>query len=270
MEVLAARLSSSAVAPVEPYSERAPAGARRAGTGRARGNASPSGRPGDLAAGARRCLRPLRQRRRAPAAQARPHAADRRGRGAGACGAGGDDRANRARCTKAAGSPASLGAVSTSTAPVSASSNSFFPHAAASRSDRPSQYARGAPSRSTRRRCKLYASIETLSLPSALLPDPRTWKVTSSSLTCLAGRSTRNALLNIHTAAQGGRSADWNAARAQAHRGDTRAHRGVPVHIVAARLGDRAETILATYAHQLPQSDERAAERVAALLSSTA
>jgi len=45
---------------------------------------------------------------------------------------------------------------------------------------------------------------------------------------------------------------------------------GVPVHIVAARLGDRAETILATYAHLLPQSDELAAERVAALLSSTA
>jgi integrase len=35
---------------------------------------------------------------------------------------------------------------------------------------------------------------------------------------------------------------------------------GVPVHIVAARLGDRAETILATYAHLLPQSDELAAE----------
>jgi integrase len=41
---------------------------------------------------------------------------------------------------------------------------------------------------------------------------------------------------------------------------------GVPVHIVAARLGDDPKTVLATYAHLLPQSDELAAERVAALL----
>jgi integrase len=37
----------------------------------------------------------------------------------------------------------------------------------------------------------------------------------------------------------------------------------IPVHMVAARLGDRAETVLATYAHLLPQSDEQAAERMA-------
>jgi integrase len=42
---------------------------------------------------------------------------------------------------------------------------------------------------------------------------------------------------------------------------------GVPVHIVAARLGDDPKTVLATYAHLLPQSDELAAERVAALLA---
>jgi integrase len=42
---------------------------------------------------------------------------------------------------------------------------------------------------------------------------------------------------------------------------------GVPVHIAAARLGDRAETVLSTYAHLLPQSDELAAERVAAVIS---
>jgi integrase len=41
---------------------------------------------------------------------------------------------------------------------------------------------------------------------------------------------------------------------------------GVPVHIVAARLGDDPATVLGTYAHLLPQSDELAAERVAALL----
>ncbi len=41
---------------------------------------------------------------------------------------------------------------------------------------------------------------------------------------------------------------------------------GVPVHIVAARLGDTPTTLLNTYAHLLPQSDEVAAERVAALL----
>lgn len=42
---------------------------------------------------------------------------------------------------------------------------------------------------------------------------------------------------------------------------------GVPVHIVAARLGDDAKTVLTTYAHLLPQSDELAAERVAAALA---
>ena len=44
---------------------------------------------------------------------------------------------------------------------------------------------------------------------------------------------------------------------------------GVPVHIVAARLGDDPKTILGTYAHLLPQSDEMAAERVAAALVMT-
>jgi integrase len=42
---------------------------------------------------------------------------------------------------------------------------------------------------------------------------------------------------------------------------------GVPVHVVAARLGDNANTVLATYAHLLPQSDQLAAETVAALLA---
>jgi integrase len=41
---------------------------------------------------------------------------------------------------------------------------------------------------------------------------------------------------------------------------------GVPVHIVAARLGDDPNTVLATYAHLLPRSDEQAAEKVAALI----
>jgi integrase len=42
---------------------------------------------------------------------------------------------------------------------------------------------------------------------------------------------------------------------------------GVPVHIVAARLGDDPKTLLSTYAHLLPQSDELAAERLAAALA---
>jgi integrase len=42
---------------------------------------------------------------------------------------------------------------------------------------------------------------------------------------------------------------------------------GVPVHIVAARLGDDPKTILGTYAHLPPQSDEMAAERIAAALA---
>jgi integrase len=41
---------------------------------------------------------------------------------------------------------------------------------------------------------------------------------------------------------------------------------GVPLHVMAGRLGDRAETLLATYAHLLPHSDEQAAETVAAAL----
>jgi hypothetical protein len=40
----------------------------------------------------------------------------------------------------------------------------------------------------------------------------------------------------------------------------------VPPHIVAGRVGDDPKTILATYAHLLPQSDEQAAEGFASLL----
>jgi hypothetical protein len=39
------------------------------------------------------------------------------------------------------------------------------------------------------------------------------------------------------------------------------------VHVVAARVGDTPTTVLSTYPHLLPQSDEIAAERVAAALS---
>ena len=42
---------------------------------------------------------------------------------------------------------------------------------------------------------------------------------------------------------------------------------GVPVHIVAARLGDTPQTLLSTYAHLLPSSDETAAERIAQALT---
>jgi integrase len=42
---------------------------------------------------------------------------------------------------------------------------------------------------------------------------------------------------------------------------------GIPVHVVAARLGDRPETLLKTYAHLLPASDGEAAVRVASLLA---
>jgi hypothetical protein len=40
------------------------------------------------------------------------------------------------------------------------------------------------------------------------------------------------------------------------------------VHVVAARLGDRPETILQSYAHLLPQSDEHAARALADALVS--
>jgi integrase len=42
---------------------------------------------------------------------------------------------------------------------------------------------------------------------------------------------------------------------------------GVPVHVAAARLGDAPRTILDTYAHLLPQSDEAVATIVATALS---
>jgi hypothetical protein len=41
----------------------------------------------------------------------------------------------------------------------------------------------------------------------------------------------------------------------------------IPVHITAARLGDTPTTVLDRYAHLLPQSDELAAERVAAAIA---
>ena len=41
---------------------------------------------------------------------------------------------------------------------------------------------------------------------------------------------------------------------------------GVPLHVVAGRLGDDARTLLGTYAHLLPHSDAMAAEAVAAVL----
>jgi integrase len=43
---------------------------------------------------------------------------------------------------------------------------------------------------------------------------------------------------------------------------------GVPVHIVAARIGDDPKTVLSVYSHLLPQSDEMAAERIAGALVS--
>jgi integrase len=42
---------------------------------------------------------------------------------------------------------------------------------------------------------------------------------------------------------------------------------GVPLHVVAARLGDNPATVLHVYAHLLPQSDTAAAGRIAALLA---
>jgi hypothetical protein len=41
---------------------------------------------------------------------------------------------------------------------------------------------------------------------------------------------------------------------------------GVPLHIVAARLGDDPRTTLAVYSHLLPSSDSAAADAVAAIL----
>lgn len=42
---------------------------------------------------------------------------------------------------------------------------------------------------------------------------------------------------------------------------------GVPLHVVAARLGDDPKTVLSTYAHLLPHSDAMAADAVAAAIA---
>lgn len=42
---------------------------------------------------------------------------------------------------------------------------------------------------------------------------------------------------------------------------------GVPLHVVAARIGDHPATMLSTYAHLLPSTDSAAAEQVAALVA---
>jgi integrase len=44
---------------------------------------------------------------------------------------------------------------------------------------------------------------------------------------------------------------------------------GVPVHVVAARLGDHPQTLLSTYAHLLPHSDVMAADAIAAAIVNT-
>ncbi len=41
---------------------------------------------------------------------------------------------------------------------------------------------------------------------------------------------------------------------------------GIPLHVVAARLGDDAKTLLSVYSHLLPHSDSEAAAVVAAAL----
>jgi integrase len=41
---------------------------------------------------------------------------------------------------------------------------------------------------------------------------------------------------------------------------------GVPLHVVAARLGDDPKTVLSVYSHLLPHSDEMAAEAIASVL----
>lgn len=82
------------------------------------------------------------------------------------------------------------------------------------------------------------------------------------------GRSTlSNAHPPVRRAPQGRRDPHGDAPRPAPHRRDPGAHRRRPVHIVAARLGDDPRTVLATYASLLPQSDEIAAERVAAALA---
>ena len=42
---------------------------------------------------------------------------------------------------------------------------------------------------------------------------------------------------------------------------------GIPIHVVAGRLGDKPETILKAYAHLLAHSDEQAALQMAELIA---
>lgn len=99
-------------------------------------------------------------------------------------------------------------------------------------------------------------------------PATRTTTAISSSPTRSADRSERNA-------SHGGSpsTARLRASRlGPCTRSGTRRRRSrsprASRYIVAARLGDDAKTVLASYAHLLPQSDELAAERIAAALVS--
>ena len=88
--------------------------------------------------------------------------------------------------------------------------------------------------------------------------------------TSLAADPPRSAHRLVSPASQGSRDTERDAAHLAPHCRDAGPDRRCPVHIVAARLGDDPKTVLDTYAHLLPQSDEIAAERVAIAIADTA
>lgn len=92
-----------------------------------------------------------------------------------------------------------------------------------------------------------------------------------SGLDALGGHGRRGELptgsvISFATHRKSGRDSDRNPAHPAPTAATLILTSGRLVHIAAARLGDHPRIVLSTYAHLLPQSDELAAERVAAAI----
>jgi integrase len=160
------------------------------------------------------------------------------------------------------------GARSTSTGPGWRSPSSWRRPAVASASAHRSRPARGARSRSTQRPSTHCAATATPSGSSATSPSMPTGTATWSSPTSLGTRSIRSGSPSGSGSTRKAAGIPTGTLHVLRHTAATLAlTNGVPVHIVAARLGDTPATLLSTYSHLLPQSDEIAAERVAAALT---
>jgi integrase len=120
----------------------------------------------------------------------------------------------------------------------------------------PRRPARGARSRWTRRRCAPYASTARRSSSSAPSADDA---YVDSDLVFAdeLGGPLYPRLTEVFVRLRKAAGIPSGTLHVLRHTAATLAlTNGIPVHIVAARLGDDPNTVLGTYAHLLPQSDE--------------